>query len=484
MGKTNNNRFYRLRGLDKIFDYKELENQEIYFAPINELNDPMEAIKDIIFEGDTIAWENLLKHLILCLANMLLTYSFVGEDYSIKRLSKEDINVFITTEDLPTQKYKDLINSIFEEVFNYEDFNRFIKILADRSQVITDDSKAIPLKKDELKLHLSSICPGIHEVFSRFLPCSNGAFENRTPNKMLLDKSIESIKSFKNLSLKEDENEFNQKIIEVICNTHQCLKDEFMLNNNLSLENWGFIVYDFADAYIDKLVDLTFPEVYSASFLESYENSSIWAHYADGHKGICLIFEADDENNLLLHSNLPHKRNQKEPYHFYKMDYNSTFPQDNFFENLGRLPKGKLINWFQGEDGTISDKYQLYAKENFVKQYWDNMFKHYLLKTPEWKHEFEYRLSLLGRPFSPLPEKENRKLQYDFKHLKGIIFGMNTPENKKREIINIIKKKCPTEYKETFEFYQAFYSRDKCCESGIKGGIDTYQLNINLLSNN
>lgn len=37
--------FYRFRKTQNIFDFKELENQEIYFASNEELNDPMEGFK-------------------------------------------------------------------------------------------------------------------------------------------------------------------------------------------------------------------------------------------------------------------------------------------------------------------------------------------------------------------------------------------------------------------------------------------------------
>ncbi|TLD87247.1 hypothetical protein [Helicobacter sp. MIT 05-5294] len=51
--------FYRLRSLKSIFEYKELENQEIYFAPLDELSDPMEGFRNLVFKGDKIVWKNL-----------------------------------------------------------------------------------------------------------------------------------------------------------------------------------------------------------------------------------------------------------------------------------------------------------------------------------------------------------------------------------------------------------------------------------------
>ena len=52
--------FYRFRKTQNIFDFKELENQEIYFASNKELNDPMEGYKDFFWKGDEIVWNNFL----------------------------------------------------------------------------------------------------------------------------------------------------------------------------------------------------------------------------------------------------------------------------------------------------------------------------------------------------------------------------------------------------------------------------------------
>ena len=60
--------YYRFRPTDALLDKrKELENQEIYFAPPEDLNDPMEGFKDLFWRGDEIVWRNFLKHYLLCL---------------------------------------------------------------------------------------------------------------------------------------------------------------------------------------------------------------------------------------------------------------------------------------------------------------------------------------------------------------------------------------------------------------------------------
>ena len=60
---------YRLRSFDKLLGegYKELEKQIVYFSPFSDLNDPMEGISDMVWFGDSVVWENLFKHYLLCM---------------------------------------------------------------------------------------------------------------------------------------------------------------------------------------------------------------------------------------------------------------------------------------------------------------------------------------------------------------------------------------------------------------------------------
>lgn len=45
--------FYRYRPIEAVLDkFQELENQEIYFSTTDELNDPMEGFKDLVWAGD------------------------------------------------------------------------------------------------------------------------------------------------------------------------------------------------------------------------------------------------------------------------------------------------------------------------------------------------------------------------------------------------------------------------------------------------
>ena len=120
--------FYRFRTLKNIFEYKELENLEIYFASNEELNDPMEAYKTVIFQGDNIMWHNLFKNYILCLSRFMLANQLKGNPEELIQISS--FNILNPFDDFQyTQLYYDLFNGIyktFREHFT-EDINNIFK---------------------------------------------------------------------------------------------------------------------------------------------------------------------------------------------------------------------------------------------------------------------------------------------------------------------------------------------------------------------
>lgn len=71
----------------------------------------------------------------------------------------------------------------------------------------------------------------------------------------------------------------------------------------------------------------------------------------------------------------------------------------------------------------------------------------YNTKLKAWEYEKEYRYSIFK---SDLPEQ---KLRCDFRNLKSITFGINTPPNKRNEVKKIIDQKC-REYSHNIKFYE------------------------------
>lgn len=76
---------------------------------------------------------------------------------------------------------------------------------------------------------------------------------------------------------------------------------------------------------------------------------------------------------------------------------------------------------------------------------------------------------ILDEEYKRYSESE-RKLKYKFNDLERIIFGLKTSDDDKVKIINIIKK-CKTEKRVDFKFYQAVYNQDN-------GKIEHIEMNV------
>ena len=71
---------YRFRSMEYLLGdkYQELERKTIYFASPDQLNDPMEGFRDIVWSGDKIVWTNFFKHYVYCLHATYLRLRITG----------------------------------------------------------------------------------------------------------------------------------------------------------------------------------------------------------------------------------------------------------------------------------------------------------------------------------------------------------------------------------------------------------------------
>lgn len=81
------NEFYRFRSISSLIgNFEELENQSIYFAEPQFLNDPMEGYRDVYWEGDFIVWRNLFNHYLLCLEKACSLVIISGEEHQFVKM--------------------------------------------------------------------------------------------------------------------------------------------------------------------------------------------------------------------------------------------------------------------------------------------------------------------------------------------------------------------------------------------------------------
>ncbi len=79
-------------------------------------------------------------------------------------------------------------------------------------------------------------------------------------------------------------------------------------------------------------------------------------------------------------------------------------------------------------------------------------------KLKAWEYEDEYRLAITNT-FYDFNKPESRNLRYDSKCLIGVIFGINTVEYDKLQIMKALHEHVG-DY-ENFIFYQAEYDEDR-----------------------
>ena len=458
------NLFYRFRTIEQLLDkYDELENQEIYFARPDELNDPMEGYRDFIWQGDTIIWKSFIKHYLLCLERMCSILALSGEKYE---MSADQIPVFIVEDDFPTPQYKELFNKITDCFFQHTELNDLVTLLASRST---------PIRRNELILLLSAMHPiALKVILTEFE--SAGFISQRISDRQFADHLLKDIinskfiESLEETLLKEAEAE---NAINILFDAYKTIQDQTdlihrysgMIDN--SKKNNNLVQLEFPEIYVKQLEKLVYPPWYTACFMSDCRNSSIWGHYADNHKGVCLIFRTERQiikltgiNGWSYEGPLKGARNQK----FYPIDYTRGYGQIDFFRSLGRVQVGKLKTfWYSDGSRTSICADEIFSSEKqWQEKYWENFFRDITVKANDWKYENEYRL-ILASAFDDFKEEENRKLHYDFKSLVGIIFGINTSREDKIRIMKIIDDKCSKHDREDFKFYQAYYSADEGC---------------------
>lgn len=458
---------YRFRRIQNLLGRNELQNQEIYFAAPNELNDPMEGFKDIFWKGDRIIWKNFLKHYLLCLEHCCLLNFIGGKEHPV---TSQDIPLFKSTKTFNTPKFEKIFDDAWSNFFHNSRIDELTQKLAEREK---------PIRFNELMFHLKIIHPiAINSIFKAYE--SNGFIQ---PSRIAdyLPKAPSNCNLIDLIHSVEDEHTGIEDVAEKIYSTFYHANSQMELiaryNQNIPEEESSqlFLYYEFPEAYTKKLDNLIFAEWYVACFMEECSNSSIWGSYGDNHKGVCLIFNTGAENGYrYLDLQGINSWGSNGPgyglirHQFYPVNYQNIAPTIDFFDSFGRVNGFQRNEWFTDDDGKESScgKFEPSDLDEWRRRYWDRFYSGITWKSMDWEYEKESRLILAGI-FNDYSKKEDRKLKYSFSDLHGIIFGINTSMKDKLEIFKIIEEKCKSERRADFKFYQAFYSPD---DGSIKHG--------------
>lgn len=458
--------FYRFRSTDKLLgEFAELQNQSIYFAAPHELNDPMEGLTRLFWLGDAVVWECFLKHYVGCLARAVVLHSILGESNAI---TWDHLPLWGPEQGPPTEMQR-ITDTLTRDFLASQVIEQLIKHLASRSRGISED---------ELHTHLRWIYPAAIEairtpfVTRGFLPELQSGPGTEEFRMAALERHFDTI--FSALGTMEADGDSNSKKTEALFLAIGTTSEQLDLISRLQIDidnrpNFCFVYIDFNRSYLRQIRKLVHPDWYTACFTDSFHNSSVWGHYADGHRGVCLKFRTTPTDEFdFLQLTAPSAANGDGPvwirssFPFKKIDYAGGDIRMNFFTSLGRLSIPSLRNsWYTSLAGTpsnlISEVFD--AEEQWRDSYWRTFDGSTTTKLVDWACEREHRLTFWSS-INDISQPQMRVLRYDFHDLEGIIFGIEASEADKVRIIRIIEKKCMDTGRTDFKFYQAYQANE------------------------
>lgn len=443
---------YRYRTINNLIgEFNELENQEIYFAEYNDLNDPMEGQVSLKWNGDEIAWNGLFSQYLLSLEISFSQYLMGCEMEMIT-----DIKIYANENSLPTEMYKSHFRKIKDDFFSNGFIKKLISILYE-TDVHLCESELITILHIIHHLALNSIINVFHD--ERMM--DDGYFE--FAKKFTIGESLGSKELCAIEQILSNDSEERNIIFDIAFSAFNqfrlMLPHEKDLKINKKKLMWFYLTAEFPKSYALKIQKLIHPEFFVTCFSKDCLNSLMWSYYADSHKGVCLIYEVpliNEEERILLKF-----KNEPEKYlSFQTIQYNNDYIEFNFFEMLGRLTGEQLNAWLADDRNNKSICYKkIYDdKERWRKNYWEAFNCRLLSKSTASEYEQELRL-YVDNTFQNYDEPTSRVSKYKFEDLKGIIFGVKTSKKDISKILEIIARKCKLEHRTDFKIYQAKNSR-------------------------
>lgn len=472
---------YRFRSIDKVISTEELDiknldgslakgrdelrKQQIFFSALDKLNDPMEGHKDIYWQGDEIAWNNFLRHYLMCLEQIFSLYLIGGEEFA---LSVEQIPIFKKYSDFPTPQYARNFQEICDLFFAHEHIKKCVQFFVSR--------KNPPIRKNELLLYLDSLhfyaLQCISEIFyTKGLINNQGKFANFNLSKTVLTEQY-----FSTLNKLKEEHPDKPDVIETLSMASSHARSQLKLisqyNNDAISPNKRFFIEEFSSLYLKQIEKLLYPNSYIACFSKDYRNASMWSHYAGNHEGICFQFKLQTKEKMVLNGIIGISGDKTgtrdimgdSSHHVHMVNYKNKFPEIDFFRSLGSLPIPHIWEvWGLDQQNKKSLCFEYLDSKNesaWRDEYWQRCMDILVTKTDDWSYEEEIRLVLCPTVIDG--PKASTSMTYSFNELEGIIFGINTRQDYKTKIIKIIEDKCREIGRKDFKFYQAYY----CSNSG------------------
>ena len=436
---------YRFRSCDKLLgdDFKELEDQYFYFAPPSDQNDPMEGKIEFYWQGDKIAWFGLLKDYVwqLFLIFTMLHICDSVEDLEKIPLQKSEYPL----ENAPILKSRTVLE---KKTVNAPTFQMFV-------DAMTKTDKKFMAK--DVQLLLSLLHPIALDI--AFQELSSLKIFDINPQKIGVISTAHNQDIEKQILTYLESNDE----LSMVAAAWNCFMQQADLSINwnifnekekIAFQKRKFFQYEYPTIYIRKSQkELCSSNWLFTCFNTAIQNPATWSYYADQHRGIGLIF--DTETDFLF----DFSKDKNIKLNPVPINYNNKIISRNFFESIGEIAGSEISHWFYIDNQVSSIWDAIRKNENeWRKKYWDDQEYSLYRKGSCWQHEQEYRI-LLSDMFNKLPDINDRKFYYKFNILKGIAFGIRTPFEDKKKIVDILNRKCKENNRKDFPVYQAQYDK-------------------------
>jgi hypothetical protein len=281
--------FYRYRPIKAVLgEFHELENQEIFFSTTDDLNDPMEGFKDLFWRGDEIVWRNFLKHFILCVLQTANYCLIVADQFDPNILRNI---VFWVPQDLPAAPIREIYQRVSTEFLEEPAIKTFLSLMADRTTHV---------RRSELTSYLRALYSFalpivLKEYRERGLLPAQAPASVPPPREKLRANAIAMMEGVTKITSSPEYSP--ERISEALFAANEAavaqvtLIAEYNLPNRDKQTPMAFLSSRFPIAYVAALDRLVHRDWYVACFTKTAENHSMWSTYANGHRGVCLMFK-------------------------------------------------------------------------------------------------------------------------------------------------------------------------------------------------
>lgn len=461
----------------------EIGDGTFHFASCEELNDPIEGYVRVFWQGDKSAWEGLFRNYVCSLSEAITLYLLrADEDMLRHKTLLLDVKQF---DNVPLGNILKEIGDKFladVEIQKMASFygRNMLKVREEELELILRfiHTRALAICIQECKEHHTMPAEMVDELLDSIntkkdIPYPLAHMEEELPDEVhreamckIAQNAIEDLREFHYINLAADDETFlygsRERGQRKTAKSNKENGDNEAITKARQQRNWMSVAVDFPQIYVDQLKDMIYPESYVVCFSGKNNDSSMWGNYADNHKGVCLIYETD--NNKMEIG----RKEQSFSLIAKPVIYDGQSIERNFFESFGRLTFFQIKSWLTGIDG-ISSAYDVFSDEDkWREKYWEVYDIKTYQKLKAWEHENEYRLAI-SNMFYEYSEPSSRNLRYDMKMLKGIIFGICTSESDKKRIMEKLREH--SDELSDFTFYQAEFDDAAQCMTMHKKGF-------------